>query len=114
MTNKIIKEKNEAILIESIGDMLSLWDAGIKNTIVTFGLDASVAIINFLLRYDTETIKISLNNDADNNLAGNEAAEKLQRKLRKYFDEGQVSIKLPTKNDFGEMTKEEINHWYYA
>jgi 5S rRNA maturation endonuclease (ribonuclease M5) len=111
---KIIKEKNEAILVESIGDMLSLWDAGVKNTIVTFGLDASAAIINFLLRYDTEKICVSLNNDADNNFAGNEAAKKLQKKLRKYFDEEQVNVKLPTQNDFGEMTREQINHWYHA
>jgi hypothetical protein len=110
---KIIKEKNEVILVESIGDLLALWDSGIKNAMVTFGLDASVAIINFLLRYDIEKIYVSLNNDSDNNFAGNEAAKKLLKKFRKYFDENQVNVKLPTKNDFGEMSKQEINQWYH-
>ena len=36
----------------------------------------------------------------------------MHKKLRKYFDENQVEVKLPTKNDFGEMSKEEILEWY--
>ncbi len=91
--------------------MLSLWDSGIKNVVVTFGLDVSVSIINFLLRYDIDKIHISFNNDQEGNSAGNMAAEKAKKKLLKYFDFGQVLISLPIKNDFGDMTKEEILEW---
>ncbi len=45
----IIKSKT-VILVESIGDMLSLWDIGVKETVVTFGLDISLSVLNFLIR----------------------------------------------------------------
>jgi hypothetical protein len=106
-----IKAEKELFLIESIGDALSLWAAGIKNFIVIFGLDASVPLLNSLIKIDPNKIYISLNNDSNNNSAGNLAAEKLERKLKKYFDPDQVGIRLPPKNDFGEMTREEILDW---
>ncbi len=109
--HQIIKSQNEVILVESIGDMLALWECGIKNTIVTFGLDVSVSIINFLLRFDIDKIFIAFNNDSDNNSAGNEAAKKAKNKLLKYFDSEQVKIKLPEAKDFGEMSKESIYIW---
>ena len=107
----IINDKKEAIIVESIGDMLSLWSAGIKNTMVTFGLEISNGIVNFLLRTDPNKITISFNNDESKNSAGNVAAEKAYKKLSKYFDRRQLEIKLPTKNDFGEMSVEEIIKW---
>ena len=36
---KYIKETNQIILVESIGDMLALWENGIMNSIVTFGTE---------------------------------------------------------------------------
>ena len=36
---------------------------------------------------------------------------KNERKLLRYFDKNQVQISFPTKNDFGEMSKEEIKEW---
>ena len=89
--------------------MLSLWDAGVKNTIVLFGLDASISVLNTLIRLNPTKISISLNNDKS--LAGNKASAKLKRKLDKYFDYNQSEIKLPTKNDFGEMSEKEIQDW---
>ena len=82
----LVEEQKEIILIESVGDMLSLWEAGIKNSMVIFGLDVSVPQLNALIRRDPNKIIISLNNDEKNNSAGNLAAEKLKRKLLKYFD----------------------------
>jgi DNA primase len=107
----IIKEQKKVILIESVGDMLSLWQAGVKNTMVIFGLDVSVAQLNALIKTDPDKMIISLNNDEDKNSAGNVAAEKLKRKLLKYFDKNQVAIHLPTANDFGEMSSEQIKEW---
>ena len=109
---QILNDKKEVYLVESIGDLLALWDANIKNVIVTFGLEISVSILNLLLKIDPNKIYISLNNDEAKNNAGNIAAEKALNKLSRYFDRYQLQIKLPLKKDFGEMTEEEIQRWF--
>lgn len=107
----ILKEK-EVILVESIGDMLALFNAGIRNVIVTFGVDIGSKIIEFLIKADINNIYISFNNDKNNNFVGNEAAEEGRIQLLHYFDSNQVTIALPEdKNDFGEMSYEEILLW---
>jgi DNA primase len=111
VNSEIIQEQKEIILVESIGDMLSLWQAGVKNTLVTFGTSLSLAILNYSLKVDLKKIYISLNNDSNKNNAGNIAAEKTQARLSRYFDQSQLKIALPPKKDFGEMTKEEIVQW---
>ncbi len=111
INNKIIRDSREVFLVESIGDMLALWDAQVKNCMVTFGLEVSIEIINYLLRIDIDNIHICFNNDQENNSAGNVAAEKTSKKLKKYFDSHQVHINLPVKNDFGDMTYDEIKSW---
>jgi DNA primase len=111
LNSEIIQEQRELILVESIGDMLSLWQTGIKNTLVTFGTSLSLAILNYCLKIDPKKIYISLNNDSNKNNAGNIAAEKTQARLSRYFDKSQLKISLPPKKDFGEMTKEEIIQW---
>lgn len=111
VNSQILSESKDIILIESIGDMLALWEAGIKNTIVTFGLNLSMGILNTLLILNPNKIYISFNNDNLKNNAGNLAAEKTKEKLLKHFDRHQILIVLPSKKDFGEMTKEEILQW---
>ena len=111
LNHKIIRNEKSAVIVESIGDMLSLWEAGVRNSIVTFGLDISSAIMGVLLRFDLDKIYVSFNNDSDNNNRGNLAAKKAQNKLLKHFDPKQVEVKLPTKNDFGDMNKKEIQLW---
>ena len=54
---------------------------------------------------------LGFNNDDDKNSAGNKAAEKNRGRLLRYFDPEQIIISLPTKGDFGEMTREEIYEW---
>ena len=108
--NYIDKNKS-ALIVESIGDMLSLWDAGVKNVMVAFGLDISKHIINTLIRARVKNIIISLNNDYENGNVGNQASEKQRGRLLKYFNSDQVKIELPSKNDFGEMSNEEIFTW---
>jgi len=111
LNSSIIEEKKEIILVESIGDMLNLWQYGIQNVIVTFGINVSLAILNYCLRIDPKKIYISLNDDSKNNNVGNLAADKALSKLKRYFDTKQLQIKLPFKKDFGEMTQEEISLW---
>ena len=111
INHEVIKEKSEVILVESIGDMLSLWEAGVKNVAVTFGLSLGMGLINFFLRCEPQKIIISLNNDAETG-AGNNAAFKMRNILLKYYSKDTLDIKLPTKKDFGEMNKQEILDWH--
>lgn len=111
INSQIIQEQKEIILVESIGDMLSLWQAGFKNTLVTFGTNLSLAILNYCLKVDPKIIYISLNNDFEKNHAGNIGADKMESRLSRYFDKNQLKIALPPKKDFGEMTREEILQW---
>jgi DNA primase len=111
LNKDIIMKQKEVIIVESIGDLLALWDAGVQNVIVAFGVDLSSSIISLLIKFDIQKIIISFNNDIGNNEIGNKAAEKVKSKLLNHFDENQLKIALPTKKDFGEMTYEEIKEW---
>jgi DNA primase len=111
LNKNMIEDLKEVILVESIGDMLSLWQAGIKNVLVTFGTNLSLSILNYCLKIDAKKIYVSLNNDSHNNNAGNIGAEKIYSRLKRYFDDNQIKIALPIRKDFGEMTKEEILQW---
>ena len=107
----MIKEQKEIILIESIGDMLSLWEAGIKNTIVVFGLNISPSFLGLLIKLDPNKIFVSFNDDSNNNSAGNRGVEAAVKKLKSHFDPSQVDVAFPTKNDFGDMSREEVLEW---
>lgn len=95
LNHKIIKEQRKVVLTESIGDCLALWECGIKNSIVLFGTEISLAVLNLLIKFDIQKIIISLNNDENSNNVGNNAAQKCINKLSRYFDERKLSIKLP-------------------
>jgi hypothetical protein len=109
--NSYLQESKKVFLIESIGDMLSLWEAGIKNTLVLFGLNVSSKVKRVLMSMDINRIHICLNNDNNKVGAGNNASQQIRNNLLNYFDEDQVSIDLPPKNDFGCMNISEINIW---
>jgi hypothetical protein len=111
LNDNYIQNKKEVILVESIGDMLNLWQNGVKNVLVTFGTNLSLSILNYCLKIDAQKIYISLNDDSNKNKAGNIGAEKIKARLKRYFDEKQIIIKLPSKKDFGEMTSQEIEEW---
>jgi len=111
VNNNIIREKKEIIVVESIGDMLSLWEAGVKNVAVSFGLQIGLGLLNYFLRVDAQKIILSFNDDSENNSAGNKAAKKNFNSLCRHFDSSQIQIALPPKGDFGEMSKEEILEW---
>tara|TARA_R110002020_G_scaffold60201_3_gene163433 strand:- start:5481 stop:6383 length:903 start_codon:yes stop_codon:yes gene_type:complete len=106
-----IKKNHSVVLVESIGDMLALWEAGVKNTIVIFGLTVSSRVKQLLISLNLKKIYISLNNDDSTSNAGNEAALKVKKDLLKYFDEDHLQIALPDQNDFGCMNTVEIITW---
>ena len=109
---KILKKLKKVILVESIGDMLALWQAGYRYVMVTFGTEISLSIINLMLTLDPDQIILSFNDDSGRGDAGNNAAKKEYKKLSKYFDQNQLRICLPTgQNDFGGMSSDEILAW---
>jgi len=115
LNEKYILDSKQVFIIESIGDMLSLWQAGIRNTIVLFGVNMNLKILNYLLKIDVNKIYISLNNDFLNKGegygCGNVSSRKIYNKLTRYFDHKQLKISLPIKKDFGEMNAQEILQW---
>lgn len=111
-TQKAIEQKSQVILVESIGDLLSLHESGIKNVLVTFGLSVSPKMICALVALSPEQIVFSFNNDNDKeDNRGRDACIKNYLKLLKYFDANKMCICLPTKNDFGDMDIEDISQW---
>jgi hypothetical protein len=101
-----IVSKKEVYLVESIGDMLSLWQSGVKNVIVLFGTKISKVIISELIAMNVEKIYVSLNNEPDNNSIGNIAADKIVEKLTCIFDE--VELRLPFQGDFSDMLQQGV------
>ena len=102
----------ELILVESIGDLLSLHERGIKNVIPVFGTSISSALTCFLMPLGLKKIIISLNNDYNKEKnRGEIGALKIYLKLLNYFDKDKLFIHLPTQNDFGDMGSEDFSKW---
>jgi len=96
--------EDEVILVESIGDSMALTQNGFSNNLVTFGLECSSSILNFLISKNLKTIYISTNNDSTSSKnRGLIAAVKIFIKLSSFFDLDLLKIKLPLKNDFADM-----------
>lgn len=116
LNREIIKEKREVILVESIGDILALWESGIKNVLCLFGVSLSSKLTNEIVVLNPNKIILATNNEVNNNSIGNDAAIKIKNKLNKLFDEQNIIIKLPVKKDFGDMLEQDgaqsIIDWY--
>ena len=102
----------EILLVESIGDLLSIEQNTDRKCLVTFGLDVSPSLINGLVSISPKSIIISLNNDQGNKEnRGLNSSIKNYLKLLQFFDAEKLTICLPTKNDFGDMDEKEYNLW---
>lgn len=107
-----IEKTSSVILVESIGDMLSLLQNGYKNVLVVFGLDISSKLICSLMEFSLKKITISLNNDLESKRnSGVEASVKNYLKLLGHYDYKQIQICLPLKNDFGDMDEDNFKSW---
>jgi hypothetical protein len=112
LTKQFIEIEKTCFLVESIGDGLKLWESGVKNFIICFGINSLDHIYYELVKLDPDKIFISFNDDSKTGSgAGNFAAKKAAKDLLTFFHKDQISIKLPTRNDFGDMTPEEIIKW---
>ena len=119
LSRKSIEEKEEVILVESIGDCMALYEAGYDNVLMLAGLDISSKIISYLNSFDLKRIIIATNNDdsKDEN-TGALASIKVAAKLSSVFDLSLIKINPPVCNDFGEMLEsdtgmlENFKEWY--
>lgn len=86
-----IKKECKIILVESIGNMIALWEAGVKYALVTFGLNLSKKLLSTIISASPSKIILSYDNDIDgksNN--GQNASAKIEKEIRKWFDNDQV------------------------
>lgn len=111
LSEEFIKSEKEVILVESIGDCLALWDAGVKNVLCLFGIKLLKGVKQEILRLSPKKVYISTNNEPENHSRGNNAAKSIYQDLTMFFSEDNLEIKLPPKKDFGDCTKEEILNW---
>lgn len=97
------RQKEEVIIVESIGDSLSLTENKFKNHLVTFGLGLSSTQICTLVALNPKKIIISPNNDSNSSInIGLESAIKDFVKLLDFFDIDKLQIKLPVSNDLSD------------
>lgn len=107
-----IKQKKSIVLVESIGDMLRLWEYGYKNVLVTFGLKISSKLASFIAAQNVIEIIIATNNDANSDKnRGKDYAIKNFVILSKICDYNKIKIALPFKNDFGDCNSYDIFNW---
>lgn len=107
-----IKKRNAIIIVESIGDMLSLREQGFFNVLPCFGLSVSTKLACALVQINPEHIFISLNNDTNSTEnRGEDASFKNYLNLLSFFDKDKIKICLPNKTDFGDMSSNDFDHW---
>ena len=56
LNKEIIKEKQEVVIVESLGNLFSLWSAGIKNVICIFGTRLHNKILSNLISLNLKNI----------------------------------------------------------
>ena len=117
INEKFIIESKEVILVESIGNILRLWDNGIKNAICCFGTKVGKGVFQLLIKYNIKKIIIAFDNDLpDQNgiRAGLLGANKAKKKLDNFFDTGVVSIRLPEQEgkDIFDLSNNEVKKRY--
>jgi len=99
----IFKKTRQVVLVESVGDSLSLWNDSIKQNLVTFGTNLSAKLLGFLLTVNPETIFVSLNNDLEGVNRGQIGAEKIIKKLSSFFSQEKIVNAPPFEGDFGDQ-----------
>jgi hypothetical protein len=99
-----LKAKGEVILVESIGDVLTLWDAGIHNALCLFGRSMSKPLLYYLVKINPDRIIISTNND----MPGRAAVWKIRKRLRAHFLDDKIKRMFPLKNDWGDSSQIDI------
>lgn len=115
---QFIHESGEIGLVESIGNMLALWECGVKNILVTFGTSLSQKLLAAIVSLNPSKIYVSMDNDNKINNPGQLASDKIRNQLKNLFDSDQIrAIVPPSGLDWSDLYKnfgkdEVIKHWY--
>jgi hypothetical protein len=113
-TQNQIESKKQVHIVESIGDCMALYERGIKNVLVSFGLNMSPKFVARLACLGSERIFVSYNNDnkAERN-RGFEGAIKSIFKLSDAIDFERIYFRPPSDeaNDFGDMSKIQMDFY---
>lgn len=104
---KYIQQTSTAVVVESIGNVLRLEQAGIHNAVATFGTYLSEQ--QQLLLAKLGTLNIILIPDNDENGAGKKGAETIKQKYSRLYN-FYVIDNIP-KPDVGDMTEEEVKQF---
>lgn len=122
LTQKYVTESKEVFLVESVGDMLALYESGVKNVVCLFGISMNKEILKYLIGANIKKITIALNNDlnkVDKKTGkpfnpGQLASQKLHAQLRRFFDDVVIVQPPNGKNDYGACDKIEIQKFFNA
>ena len=107
-----IKKTRQIILVESIGDMMRLWDCGVRNVLVTFGTTLFSKLSAFIMAQDIDELIIATNNDSQSEInRGKVAAIKMFVKSMSFMDLEKIKIVLPATNDFGVASIDDVRAW---
>lgn len=112
IVQKAIHDRNEVIFVESIGDLLNLFENGIYNVLVSFGTVLSTSLICFIASLGSPRIVLALNNDYDKEAnRGRIGSFKSLLKMLNYFDSDRIIIHPPMLSDFGDMSPPQFKNW---
>lgn len=104
-----ILKKKSVFIVESIGDCMSLFNAGVFNVLVSFGLNLSPKFVSRLNNIGVEKVFVSFNNDsASKDNRGCNGAVRAVQKLIESMDITSLFYNPPPKGDFGDMSSKEI------
>lgn len=109
ISERAIIDASQVILVEGVGCVAALGAADVWNTMCLFGLNISSKQLTYLLSLNVRRIIIATNNE-DSGI-GNDAARKLENRLRAFWSDENVIVHLPLAKDFMDMTPEQMGQW---
>jgi len=116
--DSIIRKTGEVVIVESIGDSMALFESGVKNSLVSFGLGCQPVMLSYLSSFSVKRIVIAGNNDSDGENHGYLGCVKTLLNLLPYFDFNCIEINLPPENhnDFSDAFTSglDLKKWYHT
>jgi len=114
--DSVIRKTGEVVIVESIGDSMALFESGVKNSLVSFGLGCQPIMLSYLSSFSVKRIVIAGNNDSDGENHGYFGSVKTLLNLLPYFDFNCIEINLPPENhnDFSDAFTSglDLKKWY--
>lgn len=86
-----IQNDKKIFIVESLGDCMALFEHGIRNVIISFGISLSSKVIAFLNTLELNEIVLAYNNEPN----AHRRAVEAYMNLSHYFSPSKLSILLP-------------------